>query len=260
MASKKDLEDRGAKCVLVATDFWECTDKDNKVWWCDSESCQPKPRNIGPLQDVEVHLDLRFMRDTETGDIVVAVPGVATRDSHQGRHHHMGNCHDHDSDTRSGDAGTRQELQAEFDKLGREAYLQRVRSAARKALGKLPDGDEAKPLSGEAALVVEQMERLITDGLNAPEWSDARLAHYVTEVGWGRLVAATVAIAMQGKGGGGGGDSCVTECAHEYDRCMAENSCTSSFFCLCCMPCSLQYMGCVARCCRVGGGLGPIIA
>jgi hypothetical protein len=172
----------------------------------------------------------------------------------------MCNCDDDDSGTKSVDADTRHELRAEFDKLGREVYLQRVRSAARKAVAKLPDPDEGKKLSGEAALLVEQMEKLITDGLSAPEWSDARLSRYVTEVGWGRLVAATATIAMQGHGGGGGGSSCVTECAQEYDRCMAENSCTSSFFCLCCMPCSLQYMGCVARCVRGSGGIGVIIA
>ena len=29
-----DIRKEGGKCEKVATDFWECTDKDGKVWWC----------------------------------------------------------------------------------------------------------------------------------------------------------------------------------------------------------------------------------
>jgi hypothetical protein len=76
----KDIKDHGGTCVVVATNFWECTDKDGKVWWCDAVSCQPKPKHIGPLQNVRVHLDLHLMRDKETGDIVVAAPLATARD------------------------------------------------------------------------------------------------------------------------------------------------------------------------------------
>lgn len=36
-----DIKKRGGKCELVATDFWECTDKDGQVWWCSDsgKSC-----------------------------------------------------------------------------------------------------------------------------------------------------------------------------------------------------------------------------
>lgn len=53
-----------------------------------------------------------------------------------------------------------------------------------------------------------------------------------------------------------GGDkdkTCATKCRDEYNRCMTENDCNydrDSFFgiCLCCVPCSLQYGGCLAAC------------
>lgn len=56
-----------------------------------------------------------------------------------------------------------------------------------------------------------------------------------------------------GMGGGGifngdGGNTCVTNCKNDYNRCMRENDCSHSILCLCCIPCSLQYMGCVAGC------------
>src|SRR5262249_37432485 len=40
-SSTDDIKKRGGKCVLVATNSWECTDKDGTVWWCDATSCQP---------------------------------------------------------------------------------------------------------------------------------------------------------------------------------------------------------------------------
>ena len=34
MTTVRDIEKDGGKCEKVGTDFWECTDKDGKVWWC----------------------------------------------------------------------------------------------------------------------------------------------------------------------------------------------------------------------------------
>jgi hypothetical protein len=41
--TKADLEKDGYKCVVVGVGFWECT-KGGKTYWCDTGSCQPKPR------------------------------------------------------------------------------------------------------------------------------------------------------------------------------------------------------------------------
>lgn len=58
-----------------------------------------------------------------------------------------------------------------------------------------------------------------------------------------------------GIGGGTGGifneagNSCVTNCRLEYSQCVSENQCQSHWgVCICCVPCSLQYMGCIRRC------------
>lgn len=51
MTSATDIKTGGGKCEKVATDFWECTDKNGKVWWCSNggKDCQPKPRLGGNL-------------------------------------------------------------------------------------------------------------------------------------------------------------------------------------------------------------------
>lgn len=41
--TKAGLEKDGYKCVVVSVGFWECT-KGDKTYWCDTGSCQPKPR------------------------------------------------------------------------------------------------------------------------------------------------------------------------------------------------------------------------
>jgi hypothetical protein len=61
---------------LVATDFWECTDGNGKVWWCNPDSCQPKPLVVGPLETIRVHLDLMVMKDKDTGEVLVVSPLV----------------------------------------------------------------------------------------------------------------------------------------------------------------------------------------
>lgn len=40
-----EIEKDGGKCEKVATDFWICTDKDGKVWWCSNsgKDCIPDP-------------------------------------------------------------------------------------------------------------------------------------------------------------------------------------------------------------------------
>ena len=73
-----DIRNNGGTCEVVAADFWECTDKDGKVWWCSNQGkdCMPKPRTLGTAEHLAITLDLVFVRDTETGGIVVAAPLV----------------------------------------------------------------------------------------------------------------------------------------------------------------------------------------
>lgn len=42
--TKDSLEKDGYKCELVGVGFWECTKSGGTTYWCDTGSCQPKPR------------------------------------------------------------------------------------------------------------------------------------------------------------------------------------------------------------------------
>jgi hypothetical protein len=44
--TKAGLEGQGYKCELVGVGFWECTKAGETTYWCDSGSCQPKPRTL----------------------------------------------------------------------------------------------------------------------------------------------------------------------------------------------------------------------
>lgn len=153
------------------------------------------------------------------------------------------------------------QIQEEVQKLGRREYLRKIKSAAKNALSQLPDNHEIEKLDAVSREYVEKISSLIEAGLKLSDSDDATIARFAHEVSWAKLgtdIAATV-MARISNGGGGGGPTCVTRCANEYDKCMQENNCTSSFFCICCVPCSLQYMGCVAKCVTVGGGFGGVV-
>lgn len=159
--------------------------------------------------------------------------------------------------------GEASQLQAEVRKLGGREFLRKVRSAAKNAISQLPDDYEIEKLDAVSRRYVERISAVIETGLKLTDWNDAELARFAQEVSWAKLgsdIAATVMARMSSDGGGGSGPTCVTKCAQEYDQCVQENNCdTSGWVCICCVPCSLQYMGCIAKCTVGVGGLGGIV-
>jgi hypothetical protein len=151
------------------------------------------------------------------------------------------------------------QIQLEIQKIGRKVYLQRISSAARKTLAQMPEQNEIEKLNGESRQFVERALVIITDALKASSWSDIRLMEFAQESSWAHLAASigVVAMGLQAGGGGGSGKTCVTQCLDEYNKCMKENDCEyDSWFCLCCQPCMVQYLGCIARCVTSVGGFG----
>ena len=70
-----EIKQGGGTCEKVATDFWECTDKDGKVWWCSNKGndCVPKPRRLGNVEHLTVGLDIVLAIDEETGPVLLTV-------------------------------------------------------------------------------------------------------------------------------------------------------------------------------------------
>lgn len=157
---------------------------------------------------------------------------------------------------------TASQFQAEVDRIGKREYFTKVRSAARGTLAQLPDIRETERLDPLFRRYVERLTVLMDEGMKLSEADEGNLARFAQEVAWAKLVAdiAVAAIARRNDGGGGTGPTCVTKCANEYDQCVSENGCdTSGWICVCCTPCSLQYMGCVARCALPVGGFGGVV-
>ncbi|MGJ7459026.1 hypothetical protein ACR80S_03345 [Halomonas sp. MA07-2] len=155
------------------------------------------------------------------------------------------------------------QLQAEIQKLGKREFVRHVRVAAKRAFASLPDESEVEKLDAVSRQYIEGVSSLIETGLKWSDSDDAAIARFAQDLAWAKLstdIAVSAMARKAGDGGGGTGPTCVTQCAQEYDKCVSENGCdTSGWICLCCSPCSLQYMGCVARCVTVGGGIGGIV-
>jgi hypothetical protein len=138
------------------------------------------------------------------------------------------------------------ELLAELKKAGRSNYLNRVSTVAQKGLQHPSTNTALQKLKPETRQLVTQMDALIAEGTTSSEWSDEKITQFAREVAWAKA-AATHAATMVFLQNEGGGPTPATACANEYDQCMKENHCEPSFFCLCCVPCSLQYMGCLRK-------------
>ncbi len=153
------------------------------------------------------------------------------------------------------------EIQAEIEKLGRQEFLKKIRASARNAISNLPDASECEKLDPISRQYLERVTNIIESGLKSSDWDDSELAKYAQEVSWGRLTSNIAAGYMAlDNSGGGGGPTCVTRCEQEYHDCTSENNCeTGGWVCVCCVPCSLQYAGCVAKCVTVGGGFGGVV-
>lgn len=154
-------------------------------------------------------------------------------------------------------------LEVEAKKIGKDEYLKKIRTSARSAGKELAYTDSSEKMDPLARQYVERISGLLETGAKLTEWDEEALARYLNEVAWAKfatdLVSSVMARDNSGTGGGSG-PTCVTKCANEYDQCISENSCdTSGWICVCCVPCSLQYMGCVAKCSMVGGGFGGVV-
>lgn len=73
--SASQIKEAGGKCEKIATDFWECTDKDGNVWWCSNngKDCVPKPANLGPIHQLEAVINVAFAFNDESAPVILTV-------------------------------------------------------------------------------------------------------------------------------------------------------------------------------------------
>ena len=155
-----------------------------------------------------------------------------------------------------------QKIQAQVEKVGQRELLRQIQQSARAAVGNLPDDVEIGKLNVIGRMVMTQFCNLIESGCNAAAWNTSQLASYVSEVAWAKRMADVNVVYMRNNGTGQE-KTCAGNCLSESDKCIKEHVCDDSgWICICCIPCSLQYMGCVAKCTvsSSGGVFGLSIA
>jgi hypothetical protein len=130
-----------------------------------------------------------------------------------------------------------------------KGMLGRIAATANNALRNFPNPSQFKNVNSERRNYLEQIRKLLNTGKSASKWNAAQLASFADQVD--KIKAKAVQL---NNDGGGGGKTCVTRCRDEYNKCMDENDCEYSFICICCSPCSLQYLGCMTNCAIPGGG------
>jgi len=148
-----------------------------------------------------------------------------------------------------------EQLQHEIERHGRRELLGLIQRSARMALAKMVD--EPKHLNTVGRRYLDQVSELLQRAASAKSWSNDELIAFAHEVAWAKLLTDADVIYRRASGSGTSDVTCVTACAQEYAQCLNENGCdANAWVCLCCVPCSLQYMGCVASCSLPGAGRG----
>jgi hypothetical protein len=86
--------------------------------------------------------------------------------------------------------------------------------------------------------------KYISDHKSLPSQSEAK--RFVEKLnGIQEGFRQNVKVMAQDQDPGSGGPSTSADCAAIYNKCMTDNNCTYSLVCLCCIPCSLEYLACM---------------
>lgn len=149
-------------------------------------------------------------------------------------------------------------------KFKSEAFLKRITSAAQAAQSSLPTEKELAGSDEATKGLFNRMTGFLQSVLSTSEWTDERLISAAKEAGWMKtsvqLAAAPHTSRTRGfivpaipNGGGDGGvpgapPPTPAICLSQYSGCVKENDCDDdSWICICCLPCSLQYWGCMKK-------------
>lgn len=134
--------------------------------------------------------------------------------------------------------------------------LTKIVSSSAMSLRSYPTSSQLQGVDPKIVTLLERGRKLLEAGRSASTFTAAQLKDYAGQVD---LYQKEV-MALKSTGDTTGtGQTCVTKCLDEYNQCKRENSCEYSIICLCCIPCSIQYSGCVAKCAWPGASGGPAI-
>ncbi len=133
--------------------------------------------------------------------------------------------------------------------------LKAMKLKATKALNDFPSVsaiNASNNLSKNGKILLKQI-RLTYEKVNNANFKVINKNEYdalMDDLSWTTAVMNGIVMNLQNDGGGPDkGATCVTTCRKEYNQCLGENHCENDgWVCLCCIPCSLQYGGCIGHC------------
>jgi hypothetical protein len=145
-------------------------------------------------------------------------------------------------------------------KFKSKEFTDRLVTAARKSQSVMPTADELKTTDKATKALVEKLSTFLQEILSTTDWTDANLTSLAKDASW---VQTSIGLRLRpadtpggGPGGTTGGNSPSTDCQALYEQCMQEESCTHSLVCLCCLPCVVDYAGCMRKIILKPGGGG----
>ena len=143
--------------------------------------------------------------------------------------------------------------------------IQRVKPLAIEALKDFPSSatiDTLSQLSKDGKIGFKQIRKVLESASTIDNnTSKEEYQSLLNDIIWNTHVLndRTLHIMqMRPGGGGGGGTSCIRPCYDKYFNCMANSGCEVPWYgvCFCCVPCSLELMGCIKDCVLGSGGGG----
>ena len=147
----------------------------------------------------------------------------------------------------------------DFESIGRARFLSELQQSARLTLSSLPEADATEKLIAPAREFFEHYSEMLISASSTSKWGDDEIRAFAQEMSWVKIVMDfQVSVLAKQKNDDTGGDS-DPDCSKAYDSCMNASGCVNdSWFCLCCIPCSLKYTRCILG--LPFGGSGGIFA
>jgi hypothetical protein len=148
-------------------------------------------------------------------------------------------------------------------KFKSKEFTERLTASARKAQSAMPTADELKTTDKATKALFERLSTFLQDVASTTDWTDANLTGLAKDASWAQTSIGLRLRPADTPGGGPTGTVGQTPssaCQDLYEKCMQEESCTHSIVCLCCLPCVVDYAGCMRKIIfKPGGGGGTTV-
>jgi len=140
-------------------------------------------------------------------------------------------------------------------KFKSKEFIERLTASARKTKSLMPTADELKTVDKPTKALFERLSVFLEEILSTTEWTDANLLSLARDAAWAHT---SVGLSLRPANRPVSGWGSSSACEDVYDQCMQDHGCTYSIVCLCCLPCVVEYTGCMKKIIFNVGGTGGV--